>query len=127
MLVLEHVKLQKQIADANAESQRKEEQHLAEVKRLQDDIEQRVVLHEVLKKDLEGALLEKSKVDKQLNEAKNALFDRAANDQKLKTICEENDAKIKKAKSELADFKTQSAGWLKKVTLLNREMDRKLI
>ena len=36
-------------------------------------------------------------------------------------------AKTKKAESELAEFKTQSAEWLNKLTLLNREMDRKSI
>ena len=96
LLVLEHVKLQKQIADAEAESQRKEEQHLAEVKRLQEDIDRRAQLHEVLKKDLEGALLEKTKADKQRDDTKTALAQRAQNDQKLKTLCEENDAKTKK-------------------------------
>ena len=127
LLVLEHVKRQKERADAEAESQRKEKQYEAEVKRLQDDIDRRAQLHEILKKDLEAALLEKSKADKQRDEARNALSVRAANDQKLKTLCEENDTKTKKAESELAEFKTQSAEWLKKLTLLNREMDRKLI
>ena len=121
------MKLKKQIADAEAESKRQEEQYLAEVKRLQDDIERRATLHKVLKKDLEGVLLEKAKVDKQLNEAKNALSDRAANDQKLKAICDENDAKTKKAESELAELKAQSAEWLKRLASLNREMDRKPI
>ena len=127
LLVLEHVKLRKQIADAEAESQRKEEQHLAEVKRLQDDIERRATLHEILKKDLKAALLEKSEADKQRDAAKTALKERAQNDQKLKTICDENDAKTKKAESDLAEFKAQSAEWLKKLALLNREMDRKSI
>ena len=76
LLVLEHVKLKKEIADVEAESQRKEEQHEAEVKRLQDDIERRAVLHEVLKKDLEAALLAKSEADKHRDVATTALKER---------------------------------------------------
>ena len=127
LLVLEHVKLKKQISDAEAESQKKEEWHEAEVKRLQDDIERRATLHEILKKDLEAALLAKSEADKQHDAAKTALKERAQNDQKLKTICDEIEAKTKKAESDLAEFKAQSAEWLKKLALLNREMDRKSI
>ena len=113
LLVLERVKLQKQIADAEAESQRKEEQHQVEVKRLKEDLDRRAQLHEVLKKDLEETILEKTKADKQRDDAKNALSMRAQNDQKLKQLCEENDAKTKKAESELAEFKSQSAKWLR--------------
>ena len=51
---------------------------------------------------------------------------RAQNDQKLKQICEDHEAKSKKAEAELADFKKQSAKWLSKLNLLNRDMDRKL-
>ena len=127
LLVLEHVKLQKQINDDAAESQKKEEQHAAEVQRLQEDIDRRAKLHELLKNDLEGALLAKSEADKQRDIATAALKERAQNDQKLKTICDENDARTKKAESELAEFKSQSAEWLNKLTLLNREMDRKSI
>ena len=78
--MLEHVKLQKQIADAAAESQKKEEHHAAEIKRLQDDIERRATLHEVLKKDLEAALLEKTEAEKQHDRAKTVLKERAQND-----------------------------------------------
>ena len=127
MLVLEHLKLKNQISDAEAESQKREEQHKAEVKRLQDDIERRAALHEVLKKDLEGALMARAEADKQRDLATAALKERAQNDQKLKSMCDENDAKTKKAESELAEFKSQSAEWLNKLTLLNREMDRKSI
>ena len=69
----------------------------------------------------------KSKAEKQRDAAQTALKERAQNDQKLKTIYDENDAKTKKAESDLAEFKAQSAEWLNKLTLLNREMDRKSI
>ena len=125
LLVLEHLKLKNQIFDAEAESQKREEQHAAEVQRLQEDIDRRAKLQELLKNDFEGALLEKSKAEKLRDTAQTALKERAQNDQKLKTICDENDAKTKKAEYELAEFKSQSTGWLDKLTLLNHEMDRK--
>ena len=81
----------------------------------------------MLKKDLERAILEKTKADKQRDEAISALSQHAQNDQKLKQLCEENDAKTKKAESELAEFKAQSAEWLRQLILLNQEMDRKFI
>ena len=67
----------------------------------------------------------KSKADKQLETAQNALKERALNDQKLKAKCEEDDAKRKKAESELAEFKSQSIEWLLKLQLLDREMTHK--
>ena len=42
-------------------------------------------------------------------------------------MCDDNAAKAKKAESDLAELKAQSAEWLKKLTLLNCEMDRKYI
>ena len=125
LLVLEQEKLKKQLSDAEAESERREEQHAAEVQRLRDDIERRAALHETLKKDLEGALLARSEAEKQRDLATTALKERAHNDQKLKSICDENDAKTKKAEYELAEFKSQSVEWLHKLQLLNREMNRK--
>ena len=92
--------------EIQAESQRKEEQHQAEVKRLKKDIDRRAQLHELLKKDLEEAILEKTKADKQRDDTKTALSQRAQNEQKLRQLCDENDAKTKKAESELAEFKT---------------------
>ena len=121
------MKLKNQLSDAEAESQKREEQHAAEVQRLQEDIERRAAIHEILKKDLEAALSARGEAEKQRDIATTALKDRAQNDQKLKAICDENDAKTKKAESELAEFKSQSAEWLDKLTLLNREMDRKPI
>ena len=126
LLVLEHCKLQKQIADAEVESQKKEEQHQPEVERLKEDIDRRDQLHEVLKKDLEKAILEKTKADKQRDDAITALSQLAQNNKKLKQLCDENEAKTKKAKSELADFKAQSVEWLTQLILLNQEMDSKL-
>ena len=81
----------------------------------------------MLKKDLERAILEKTKADKQHNDAVTALSQRAQNDQKLKQLCDENDAKNKKAEDELAEFKAQSSEWLKQLILLNQEMDSKFI
>ena len=124
---MEKSKLQKQIADAEAESKKKDELHQAEVERLKEDIDRRAQLHEVLKKDMEQAILEKTKADKQRDDAINALSQRAQNDQKLKQLGDENDAKTKKAESELAEFKAQSAEWLRQLILLNQEMDRKFI
>ena len=51
---------------------------------------------------------------------------RAQNGQKLKQICEDNEAKAKKAEAELAAHKKESAKWLSELNLLNRTMDRKL-
>ena len=117
--------MKNQLSDAEAESQKKEERHEAGVQRLQEEIDRRARLQELLKNELESALLEKSKADKQLDTDQNALKERALNDQKLKAKCEENDAKTKKAESELAEFKSQSVEWLHKLQLLNREMNRK--
>ena len=73
LLVLEHVKLKNQFSNAEAESERRERQHAAEVQRLQEEIDRRAKLQELLKNKLESALLEKSKADKQLDTAQNAL------------------------------------------------------
>ena len=118
--------MQKQIADQEAGSKKQEELRQAEVERLKEDIDRRAQLHEVLKKDLEQTIQEKIKAEKQRDEALAALSQRAQNDKKLKQLCDDNDAKAKKAESELADFKGQSAEWLKQLILLNQEMDSKL-
>ena len=57
--------------------------------------------------------------------AQNALKERALNDQKLKTKCDEDEAKKKKAESDLAELQSQSAKWLNKLKLINRQMTRK--
>ena len=80
----------------------------------------------MLKKDLEQATQEKAKAEKQCDDAVAALTLHAQNDKKLKQLCNDNEAKSKKAEVELADFKKQSAQWLSEMTLLNRDMDRKL-
>ena len=125
LLVLEHVKLKNQLSSAEAGFEKKEELCEAEIKRLQEDVDRHAKLHEILKKDLEEALLAKAEADKQRDIATAALKDRAHNDQKIKAKCEEDDAKRKKAESELAEFKSQSIEWLHKLQLLNREMTRK--
>ena len=53
LLVLEHCKLQKQIADQEAGSKKQEELRQAKVERLKKDIDRRAQLYEVPKKDLE--------------------------------------------------------------------------
>ena len=127
LLILEHLKLKDQLSTAEAEFQKKEEWREAEIKRLQDDIERRATLHETLKKDLEGALLAKADADKQRDITTAALKDRAQNDQKIKAKCEEDDAKRKKAESELVELKSQSIEWLNLLKLINREMTSKSI
>ena len=79
--------------------------HQAEVDRLKEDAARRAKLYDVLKKDLEQATQEKAKAEKQRDDAVAALTVRAQNDQKLKQICEDHEAKSKKAEAELADFK----------------------
>ena len=106
LLVLEHLKLKNQISDAEAESQNRGERHAAEVQRLQEDIDRRAKLHEIMKKDLEGAFQARAEAEKQRDIATTTLKDCAQIDQKLKSICDENDAKTKKAESELAEFKS---------------------
>ena len=68
--------------------------------------------------------MEKSKADKQIETAQNALKERALNDQKLKAKCEEDDTNRKKAESELVEFKSQSLEWLNLLKLINCEMTR---
>ena len=64
LLILEHLKLKDQLSAAKSESEKKEELHVAEVKKLQDDIVWRAKLEELLKNELESVILAKSKVDK---------------------------------------------------------------
>ena len=94
--------------------------------RLKEDAARRATLFDVVKKDLERALQDKAKAEKKRDDALTALSVRAQNDQKLKQICEDNEAKSKKAEAELAAYKKDSAKWLSKLNLLNRTLDRKL-
>ena len=59
---------------------RQEETHQAEVDQLKEDAARRATLFEVLKKNLEQALLEKAKAEKQRDDAVAALSVRAQND-----------------------------------------------
>ena len=126
LFVLEHCKLQKQIADQEAGSKRQEELHQAEVERLKEEANRRAKPFDVLKKDLEQATLEKAKAEKQRDDTVAVLTLRAQNDKKLKQLCEDNAAKTQKDEAELAHFKAQSAEWLSELILLNQEMDSKL-
>ena len=86
LLVLEHCNLQKKIADQEAGMKKKEELHQAEMDRLKEDAARRATLFEVVKKDLEQAMQDKAKAEKQRDDALAALTVRAQNDQKLKQI-----------------------------------------
>ena len=110
---------------AVSESVQREERHAATVKRLQDQLDMRNQLFDVLKKDLDAAVQAKSKSDKQLETAQAALKERALQDQKLKTKCDEDEAQRKKAESDLAELRSQSADWLNQLKLINRQMTRK--
>ena len=94
--------------------------------RLKEEATRRAKLFDVLKKDLEQATQDKAKAEKQRDDAVAALSVRAQNDQKLKQICEDNEAKSKKAEAELAAYKKETAKWLSELSLLNRSLDRKL-
>ena len=100
--------------------------HQAEVDRLKEDAARHATLFDVVKKYLEQALQDKAKAEKQHDDALTALSARAQNDQKLKQICEDNEAKSKMAEAELAAYKKESAKWLSELNLLNRTLDRKL-
>ena len=82
-------------------------------------------IQELLKNELEATVVAKSKVDKQLETAHAALKERALNDQKLKTKCDEDEAQKKKAESDLAELKSQGAEWLNQLKLINRQMTHK--
>ena len=125
LLLLEHLKLKNEFVAAESESMKREERHAAEVDRLQDQIDRSAKLFEVLKKDLESAVLAKSKTDKQLETAQAALKERALQDQKLKTKCDEDEAHRKKAESALSELQAQSAEWLDQLKLINRQITRK--
>ena len=125
LLLLEHLKLKNEFVAAESESMQREERHAATVERLQDQLDRRTQLFDVLKKDLDAAVQAKSKSEKQLETARNALKERALQDQELKTKCDEDNAKREKAESELAELHSQSAGWLNELKLINRQMSRK--
>ena len=74
------------------------------MERLQEQLDRSAKLFEVLKKDLAPTVLAKSKSDKQLETAQAALKERALQDQKLKTKCDEDEAHRKKAKSALSEL-----------------------
>ena len=96
------------------------------MERLKEDAARRAKLYDVLKKDLEQAMQDKAKAEKLRDDAVAVLTVRTQNDQKLKQICKDNEAKSKRAEAEMAAYKTESAKWLSELTLLNRDMDRKL-
>ena len=125
LLLLEHLKLKNEFVAAESESMQREERHAAKVERLEEQLDRSGKLFEVLKKDLESAVLAKSKSDKQLETAQAALKERALQDQKLKTKCDEDEAQRKKAESDLAELRSQSVDWLNQLKLINRQMTRK--
>ena len=115
-----------EFAAAEAESMQREERHAAEVGTLQEQVNKSAKIQELLTNELESTVLAKTKADKQLEVAQNALKERALQDQKLKTKCDEDEAQRKKAESELAELRSQSAEWLNELKLINRQMTRKL-
>ena len=125
LLILEHLKLKDQFTAAESESAKLKEEHATEVEKLREQIEKSAKIQELLTNELESTVLAKSKVDKQLETAQNALKERALIDQKLKTKCDEDEAQKKKAKSDLAELKSQGAEWLNQLKLINRQMTRK--
>ena len=80
LLLLEHLKLKNEFVAAESESMQREERHAAKVERLEEQLDRSGKLFEVLKKDLESAVLAKSKSDKQLETAQAALKERALQD-----------------------------------------------
>ena len=110
---------------AESESMQREERHAAQVDRLQEQLDMKNRLFDVQKKDVDAAIQAKSRSEKQLETARNALKQRALQDQELKTKCDEDKAKREKAESELAELQSQSAGWLNELKLINRQMSRK--
>ena len=96
---------------------KKEELHQAEMDRLKEDAARRATLFEVVKKDLEQAMQDKAKAEKQRDDALAALSVRAQNDQKLKQICEDHEA---------VAYKKESAKWLSELNLLDRNLDCEL-
>ena len=127
LLLLEHLKLKNEFVTAESESIKREERHAAEVGRLQEQIDRNAKLFEVVKKDLEAAALAKSKAEKQLETAVNALKDRAQQDQELKSKQAEDKTKREQAESALAELQSQCAGWFDQVKLINRHMSRKFL
>ena len=125
LLLLEHLNLKNEFVAAESESMQREERHAGQVNRLQEQLDRRVQLFDVLKKDLDAANEAKSKSDKQLETALNALKERALHDQELKTKCDEDNAKRERAESALAELQSRSAEWFDQVKLINRHMSRK--
>ena len=125
LLLLEHLKLKNEFVAAESESMKREERHAVEEGKLQEEINKSAKVQELLTNELETTVLAKSKVDKQLETAQNTLKERALNDQKLKSKCEEDEAKKNKAESALSELQTQSAEWLNQLKLINRQMTRK--
>ena len=125
LLILEHLKLKDQFVAAESESMKREERHAAEAEKLREQVEKGAKIQELLTNELKCTVLAKSKVDKQLETAQNALKEHALLDQKLKTKCDEDEAQKKKAESDLAELKSQGAEWLNQLKLINWQMTRK--
>ena len=83
-------------------------------------------VQELLTDELEKSMSAKSKVDKQLETAVNALKERAQQDRELKTKHDEDKTRREKAESELAELQSRSAGWFDQLKLINRHMSGKL-
>ena len=125
LLLLEHLKLKNEFVAAESESMKREERHATEVGKLQEQVNQSAKIQELLTEELESTVLAKSKADKQLETAQNALKERALQDQKLKTKCDEDETQRKKTESDLEALQSRSAEWLNELKLINRQMTHK--
>ena len=126
LLLLEHLKLKNEFVTAEAESIKREERHAAAVGKLQERVNESAKIQELLTDELKKSVSAKSKVDKQLETAVNALKERAQQDQELKPKRDEDKAKREKAESDLEELRSRSAEWLNELKLINRQMTRKL-
>ena len=106
--------------------QKNEEEHKSELTLVKEDLDRVLKIKELLKKDLDTLQKEKSSIEKEHDTLKAGLMKRTENDQKIKKMVEDIQAKSKAVKDELAARKTDSTKWLADLASLNGDMDRKL-
>ena len=70
------MRLKDQLTASESESAKLKEEHATEVEKLREQIEKGAKIQELLTNELESTILAKSKVDKQLETAQNALKER---------------------------------------------------
>ena len=89
--------------------QKKEEEHQAELTRVKEDLVRVTKIKDMLKKDMDIVLKEKAALEKERDGLKLAMSKRAADDQRIKKLCEDIEDESKAVKAELATRKTESA------------------